>query len=149
MATKYKRTENQRSIDRLYDFAIWCKTTKLVKTINEWEVKCGLGARYLTNTVLSAKGSVGADILDKVYRTYPMLNLSWVITGEGGMLVLEKHAKYEKAIIDELERKRTELEDQIIELARRRDQVAESYQSFTELVEAAKVMRKALRKIPK
>lgn len=149
MATKYKRTENQRSIDRLFDFALWCKSTKLVKSINEWEAKCSLGTKYLTNTVLSAKGSVGADILDKVHRVFPMINLAWVITGEGNMIILDKHAKYEKGVIENLEIKKTELENQILELARRRDEVVENYQAYLDLIDAANKMRKALRKIPK
>lgn len=149
MATKNKRTENQRSIDRLHDFALWCKKSDLVGSIYEFESKCGMGTKYLTNTILSAKGSVGAEILERVYHAFPMVNLVWVITGEGTMINNQIYVKMEKTRIENLAEERKRLEDDIVDLAKKRDQVAERYQSFSDLLDCANKMRKLLRKIPK
>lgn len=51
----------------------------------EFEHTCGIANGYLGKQ-LRGKGSVGSDILEKVSREYPDLNLVWLITGGGKML---------------------------------------------------------------
>lgn len=51
-----------------------------------FEQKCGLANGYIGKQ-LKAKGSVGSDILEKVGEVYPDLNLVWLITGRGKILV--------------------------------------------------------------
>lgn len=70
-----------RLIDRLSKYLI-------AKAISpyEFERTCGIANGYLGKQ-LKGKGSVGSDILEKVSREYPDLNLVWLITGKGKMIV--------------------------------------------------------------
>lgn len=86
MATNKVRTENQRSIDRLYMFAQWLKENGRVKSLAQFEISSGVAKNYLVNTLQSPKGSVGADILRSIYLAYPYLNIVWVVTGKGKMI---------------------------------------------------------------
>jgi hypothetical protein len=86
MATNKVRTENQRSIDRLYMFAQWLKENGRVKSLAQFEISSGVAKNYLINTLQSPKGSVGADILRSIYLAYPYLNIVWVVTGKGKMI---------------------------------------------------------------
>lgn len=51
-----------------------------------FERACGVANGYLGKQ-LKGKGSIGSDILEKVWQKYPDLNLAWLITGNGKMLV--------------------------------------------------------------
>jgi hypothetical protein len=51
-----------------------------------FELSCGVANGYLGKQ-LRVKGSVGSDILEKVSVEYPDLNLVWLITGQGKMIV--------------------------------------------------------------
>ena len=104
MATKKVRTKNQRSIDRLYVFAQWLKEKGHVKSLAQFEISSGLAKNYLTNTLQSPKGSVGADILRSIYLTYPYLNIVWVVTGKGKMI------SDDEARVKEMENKVKEME---------------------------------------
>jgi hypothetical protein len=86
MATNKVRTENQRSIDRLYMFAQWLKENGRVKSLAQFEISSGVAKNYLINTLQSPKGSVGADILRSIYLAYPYINIAWVVTGMGKMI---------------------------------------------------------------
>lgn len=104
MATKKVRTKKQRSIDRLYMFAQWLKEKGHVKSLAQFEISSGLAKNYLTNTLQSPKGSVGADILRSIYLTYPYLNIAWVVTGKGKMI------SDDEARVKEMEGKVKEME---------------------------------------
>jgi transcriptional regulator with XRE-family HTH domain len=52
---------------------------------NEFSVKIGLSNSYMTKMEKS-KGNVGSQVIEKIVRVYPDLNLYWLITGEGSML---------------------------------------------------------------
>ena len=78
---------NERSIDRLDAFCKWCVKEKLVHSRSDFEVKCGMGRAYLRDSLAASnKGNIGADIMASVKRTFPMLNLDWLVLGEGSML---------------------------------------------------------------
>ncbi len=143
MATKKVRTDNQRSIDRLYKFASWCKEKKYVKTLNEWESVCGLGGKYLSNTLQSPKGSVGAEVLEKVYRQFPTINLTWVVTGEGVMTLSDT----ERAL--GLKAEIGNIENQIFDLITRREELKRELSAFQRLIDLAEEMKAQLKKIPK
>ncbi len=49
---------------------------------NAFERKVGLSNGYIANT----KSSIGNDMLAKIKASYPELNLTWLITGEEGMI---------------------------------------------------------------
>jgi transcriptional regulator with XRE-family HTH domain len=69
-----------RLIDRLYQYLEYKKLTPYA-----FEQACGISNGYL-NKQLSGKGSMGSEILEKIYRHCTDLNLLWLITGEGRML---------------------------------------------------------------
>lgn len=52
----------------------------------EFELGCGVANGYLGKQ-LKVHASIGSDILEKVAVQYPDLNLVWLITGRGKMLV--------------------------------------------------------------
>lgn len=143
MATKKVRTKDQRSIDRLYKFASWCKEKKYVKSLNEWESVCGLGGKYLSNTLQSPKGSVGAEVLEKVYRQFPTINLTWVVTGDGEMIPADS----ERAL--GLKAEIGNIENQIFDLITRREELKRELSAFQRLIDLADEMKAQLKKIPK
>ena len=49
---------------------------------NAFEEKVGISRSYLSNN----KGSIGSDVINKIYEAYPELNLEWLIAGKGEML---------------------------------------------------------------
>lgn len=53
-----------------------------------FERKIQLSNGYLSKQLRNL-GSVGTDILFKIYEQYPELNILWVITGEGEMILPE------------------------------------------------------------
>jgi hypothetical protein len=55
------------------------------------------------NKQLRNKGSIGSDILIKVYENYDDLNMLWILTGEGFML------KYPAKIIEIFESKKNNI----------------------------------------
>lgn len=128
MATKKVRTENQRSIDRLYAFAQWLKQNGYVKTFVQFESACGLAKNYLTNTLQSPKGSVGADIIRSAYLSFPFLNITWVVTGEGEMINVphQQHAE-----ISDLINRKEHLENEI----RERELILLRYNSIFSIME--------------
>lgn len=143
MATTKVRTKDQRSIDRLYKFAKWCKGKKYVKTLNEWEAVCGLGSKYLSNTLQSPRGSVGAEVLEKVYRQFPTINLTWVVTGDGEMIPTDGER------LQGLRKEVGNIEDQIFSLIERREELKRELSAFQRLIDLADEMKSQLKKIPK
>lgn len=74
-------------IDRMIQFAEWCKTSNRCKSKSDFERKCGLTHNYLYNTSINTKSNVGVDHIAKIHKMFPELNIIWVITGKGSMLV--------------------------------------------------------------
>jgi hypothetical protein len=70
-----------RLIDRLIHYLDSKKITAYA-----FEKACGVANGYLGKQA-KGKGSVGSDILEKISTQYPDLNLSWLITGKGKMIV--------------------------------------------------------------
>lgn len=63
-------------------------------TAYEFERSVGLSNGYLNSRKNGTRG-IGSEILEKIYRTYPDLNLIWLVTGDGNMEVspLQTEAK--------------------------------------------------------
>lgn len=76
-----------RVIDRLNQYLE-------IKRISAYafERACGVANGYLGKQ-LKGKGSVGSDILEKIGQEYPDLDLTWLITGQGKMLVKPSRRK--------------------------------------------------------
>jgi len=146
---KHVKRENLRSIDRLYRFAEWCREFKLVRSLSEWEAECGLSGRYLSNTIESTKGSVGAEILEKVYRRFPAIDLTWVITGEGSMINSRMEVPKVQSKIEDLMNQRDKTEKEVFDLIVRREQFKKETAVFDKIVETADELRRLLKKIPK
>lgn len=50
---------------------------------NEFSAQMGLSNSYMSKMIGPKNSSVGSKILEKIVRTYPEINLRWLITGEG------------------------------------------------------------------
>lgn len=74
-------------IQRLREFVKWAKCHKFCKSEHEFERQCGLSPKYITNNSTTGKGNIGTEMLGRIIRVYPQLNLVWICTGEGGMIV--------------------------------------------------------------
>lgn len=70
-----------KAIERLFDFF---DTKGLKHTPVEKEL--GLTNGYL-GKMRDRKGSIGSDILEKIFCKFPDLNPSWLITGKGSMVL--------------------------------------------------------------
>lgn len=51
-----------------------------------FEQMCNISNGYL-NKQFKGKGSVGSDIVQKIHKTFPDLNVKWVVTGQGDMII--------------------------------------------------------------
>ena len=70
-----------KSTERLSQFLIYKGITK-----HKFERSIGLSNGYMYNQ-LKTKGAIGSDILNKIHLQYPELNILWLVTGEGLMLL--------------------------------------------------------------
>lgn len=61
-------------------------------TAYSFERKCQIANGYLKKQV-RGKGSIGSEILARIYQHYPDLNLLWLISGEGEMLLPENEIR--------------------------------------------------------
>lgn len=52
---------------------------------SEFSRKIGLSNSYMTK-MEDSKGNVGSQIIEKIVRLYPEINLKWLFTGEGDMV---------------------------------------------------------------
>ena len=98
----------EKAVDRMMAFAKWCKETGLVKSRYEFEALCGLSRNYLNDTRIHSRGNIGVEIVEKVYNRFPMLNISWIVTGRGDMIASlkseEKVAATNARLIDRINR---------------------------------------------
>lgn len=77
---------NTTPIQRLREFVAWAKDKGLCKSEHNFERQCGLSPKYIANNSFNGKGNLGTEMLGRVVREYPMLNLAWLCTGEGEMV---------------------------------------------------------------
>ena len=70
-----------RPIDRLYKYLNYSKLRP-----SSFEHSSGISNGYL-NKQFKGKGTVGSDIIEKIHRSFPDLNMTWVLTGKGTMIV--------------------------------------------------------------
>ena len=61
-------------------------------TPHSFERKIHLSNGYFSKQIKNL-GSVGSDILVKIYNIYPDLNMLWVLTGEGQMILDDREAQ--------------------------------------------------------
>ncbi len=73
-----------KTIDRLIQFI---KFSGL--SARQFDISIGAGNGY-TLRMQKNNASIGSDVIENIIKTYPELNLVWLITGEGNMLKTER-----------------------------------------------------------
>lgn len=73
-------------IQRLREFVRWAQSQGLCKAESDFERQCGLSQKYIANNANSGKGNIGTEMLGRIIRKFPQLNLVWICTGDGLML---------------------------------------------------------------
>ena len=83
-------------IERLRIFVKWARGRGLCKSENDFERQCTLNNKYIANNYSTSKGNLSTATLARITRTFPQLNLAWLCTGEGDMIMrtLEKNTDY-------------------------------------------------------
>lgn len=82
----------QTPIQRLRLFVEWAKAQGLCTGESNFESQCNLQHRYITNNLSTGKGNIGTEMLGRIIRVYPQLNLVWLCTGNGCMIVGKESA---------------------------------------------------------
>lgn len=77
----------QTPILRLRAFVKWAHSKGLCESESDFERQFGLNTHYIRNNACNGKGNIGTEMLGRVIRAYPQLNLAWICTGEGGMTI--------------------------------------------------------------
>ena len=80
-------TEAITPIQRLREFVKWAQTKDLCKSEYDFERRCSLSPKYISNNMNTGKGNIGTEMLGRIIRVFPQLNLAWLCTGDGPMLV--------------------------------------------------------------
>lgn len=78
---------NQTPIQRLRSFVQWAQSQGLCKSEYDFERQCSLATKYISNNANSGKGNIGTEMLGRIVKAFPQLNLAWICTGEGPMLM--------------------------------------------------------------
>ena len=73
-----------RVIDRLYQYLEYHHINP-----HAFERSCGVANGYLKKQH-KGRGTIGSEIIEKIIDTYKDLSLTWLVTGEGKMLLHEK-----------------------------------------------------------
>lgn len=71
---------------RLREFVKWAQLQRLCKSEYDFERMCGLSPKYISNNMHTGKGNIGTEMLGRIIRSFPQLNLAWICTGDGSML---------------------------------------------------------------
>ncbi|MDE6018341.1 MAG: hypothetical protein K2G85_05970 [Muribaculaceae bacterium] len=74
---------------RLREFVAWAKSEGLCKSEHDFKKQCKLSPKYIANNCANGKGNLGTEMLGRIVREYPMLNLAWLCTGDGLMTLSE------------------------------------------------------------
>lgn len=72
-------------IQRLREFVRWVQIQGLCKSEYDFERICCLSPKYISNNANSGKGNIGTEMLGRIVKAFPQLNLTWICTGEGAM----------------------------------------------------------------
>lgn len=78
-----------KSIDRLKKYIEYKGIS-----LNAFDLSIEASNGYI-GRMIKNKGSLGSDVIEKIYCTYPDLNLIWLMTGKGDMLITENKPEAE------------------------------------------------------
>lgn len=87
-------------IQRLRGFVKWAQSQGLCNSEYDFERKSGLCNKYISNNANTGKGNIGTEMLGRIIKAFPQLNLAWLCTGEGAMTTLpggDLNADYKQA----------------------------------------------------
>lgn len=82
-----RQLPEQTPILRLREFVRLAQIQGLCKSEYDFERQCSLSAKYISNNANSGKGNIGTEMLGRIIKTFPQLNLVWLCTGEGVMVL--------------------------------------------------------------
>lgn len=94
-----KEKETTTPIMRLREFVNWTKSQGLCRSEYDFERKCNLSPKYITNNMHSGKGNIGTEMLGRIIRVFPQLNLTWLCIGDGVMIVNNDQSRMDDADI--------------------------------------------------
>ena len=78
--------DSKTPILRLKEFIRWAKDNGLCKSENDFERQCSLAPKYITNNAHTGKGNIGTEMLARIIKAYPQLNLVWLCSGKDSMI---------------------------------------------------------------
>lgn len=81
------KENNSTPILRLREFVKWAQMQGLCKSEYDFERICSLSPKYISNNANSGKGNIGTEMLGRIIKAFSQLNLAWICTGEGAMLI--------------------------------------------------------------
>lgn len=81
-----KVNKKDTPIRRLREFVNWAQLKGFCKSEYDFERQCNLSPKYIANNTHTGKGNIGTQILGRIIRVFPQLNLVWLCTGDGPML---------------------------------------------------------------
>ena len=126
-----------KTIDRLMQFIKYVGLS-----VRQFDISIGASNGY-TLRMQKNHASIGSDVIENILKTYPQLNVVWLLTGEGEMI------KKEAELILDFEKlpkeKQTEIE-QIIEQKIRERQERELKRLLKEVTEEIERTQKKLDK---
>lgn len=73
-----------KTINRIVDFI-----RQKGMSVRQFDISIGAANGY-TLRMEKNNASVGSDVIERIVKTYPKLNLIWLITGKGNMFIEEQ-----------------------------------------------------------
>lgn len=80
-------------MDRLVLFIDYLRAKNIVKNKYDFEKRCSLAVGYVYHTSLNNSGNLGSDTIARICREFPELNIRWLCTGIGSMVLLENEVE--------------------------------------------------------
>ena len=82
------------AIERFVRFHKHLQLTEMYPGRNALEDKLEVSKGYITKA-MTKKSAMGSDLLERIMRLFPQLNIVWLLTGEGDMILEEDDSKYQ------------------------------------------------------
>ena len=82
------------AIERFVRFHKHLQLTEMYPGRNALENKLEVSKGYITKA-MTKKSAMGSDLLERIMRLFPQLNIVWLLTGEGDMILEEYDSKYQ------------------------------------------------------
>ena len=98
-------------IDRLQEYLAYKQISPYT-----FERTCGIANGYLKKQ-MKGKGSIGSDIVERINEKYKDLNVTWLLTGKGQMMITNYKASDHVSAISERE-SHYATHDQVVSLLR-------------------------------